>query len=151
MLSDFCWTFKKIYSKYLLILEHFCATLHFNLYRQERLWLESIWCRSMEVWNGESKRIWNVKLMPSKARLEIFFWKNTKKGPKIHCLALDLYTGPPNCITGASKSGGQWGGPPLDLLVKGRQAQLTNKKTTWNGIVRNLRKQIVDGRRRGVI
>ena len=42
-----------------------------------------------------------------------FFWKNTKKGPKIHCLALKLYTGPPNCITGASKSGGQGGpGPP---------------------------------------
>ena len=44
--------------------------------------------------------------MPSKVRLEIFFKKNIKKGPKIHCLALKLYTGPPNCITGASKSGG---------------------------------------------
>ena len=44
------------------------------------------------------------------------FLKNIKKGPKIHCLALKLYTGPPNCITGASKSGGQGGpgprGPP---------------------------------------
>ena len=50
--------------------------------------------------------------MPSEARLEIF-WKNIKKDPKIHCLALKLYTGPPNCITGASKSGGQGGpGPP---------------------------------------
>ena len=50
--------------------------------------------------------------MPSKARLEIFL-KNIKKGPKIDCLALKLYTGPPNCITGASKSGGQGGaGPP---------------------------------------
>ena len=34
----------------------------------------------------------------------IFFEKNIKKGPKIHCLALKLYTGPPNSITGASKS-----------------------------------------------
>ena len=51
----------------------------------------------------------------SKARN--FFWK---KGPKIHCLALKLYTGPPNCITGASKSGGQGGPgpPPPDPLVK---------------------------------
>ena len=48
--------------------------------------------------------------MLSEARLEIFFEKILKKGPKIHCLALKLYTGPPNCITGASKSGGQ-GGP----------------------------------------
>ena len=46
--------------------------------------------------------------MLSKARLEIFL-KKYKKGPKIHCLALKLYTGPPNCITGASKSGGQGG------------------------------------------
>ena len=45
-----------------------------------------------------------------------FLKKYKKKGPKIHCLALKLYTGPPNCITGASKSGGQ-GGPPLDPLV----------------------------------
>ena len=130
MLSDFCWTFKKIYSKYLLILKHFCAILHFNLYRQERLWLKSIWCRSMEVWNGDSKRIWNVKLMPSKARLEIFFWKNTKKGPKIHCLALDLYTGPPNCITGASKSGGRGGpgprGPPGSASVQCLYKQVVN-------------------------
>ena len=44
-----------------------------------------------------------------------FFWKNMKKGPKIHCLSLKLYAGPPNCITGASISGGQGGrapGPP---------------------------------------
>ena len=66
--------------------------------------------------------------MLSKVRLEIF-WKNIKKGPKIHCLALKLYTGPPNCITGASKlynwglqiwGGGQEGlglRPPLDPLV----------------------------------
>ena len=50
-----------------------------------------------------------------------FFEKYKKKGPKIHCLALKLYTGPPNCITGASKSGGRGGpgppGPPLDPLV----------------------------------
>ena len=56
----------------------------------------------------------------SKARN--FFGKNMKKGPKIHCLALKLYTGPPNCISGASKSGGQGGSPgprapPLDPLV----------------------------------
>ena len=38
-----------------------------------------------------------------------FFEKYKKKGPKIHCLALKLYTGPPNCITGASKSEGQGG------------------------------------------
>ena len=51
--------------------------------------------------------------MPSEARLEIFFEKIQKKGPKIHCWALKLYTGPPNCITGASKSGGRGGpGPP---------------------------------------
>ena len=54
--------------------------------------------------------------MPSEARLEIFLKKYKKKGPKIHCLALKLYTGPPNCITGASKSGGRGGarepGPP---------------------------------------
>ena len=54
--------------------------------------------------------------MPSEVRLEIFLKKYKKKGPKIHCLALKLYTGPPNCITGASKSGGQGGpgpwGPP---------------------------------------
>ena len=37
-------------------------------------------------------------------------YKKKKKGPKIHCLALKLYTGPRNCITGASKSGGR-GGP----------------------------------------
>ena len=36
----------------------------------------------------------------SKARH--FFEKDIKKGPKIHCLALNLYTGPPNCITWAS-------------------------------------------------
>ena len=53
--------------------------------------------------------------MPSKARLEIFL-KKYKKDPKIHFLALKLYTGPPNCITGASKSGGQGG--PLDPLVE---------------------------------
>ena len=50
-----------------------------------------------------------------------FFEKIYKKGPKIHCLALKLYTGPPNCITGASKSGGQGGpgppDPPPDPLV----------------------------------
>ena len=50
--------------------------------------------------------------MQSEVRLEIF-WKKYKKGPKIHCLALKLYTGPSNCITGASKSGGQGAlGPP---------------------------------------
>ena len=58
--------------------------------------------------------------MLSEVRLEIF-GKNIKKGPKIHCLALKLYTGLPNCITGASKSGGQGGpgspGTPLDPLV----------------------------------
>ena len=33
ILSDFCWTFKKIYSKYLLILRLFCAkTLYFSQY-----------------------------------------------------------------------------------------------------------------------
>ena len=54
--------------------------------------------------------------MPSEARLEIL---KKKKGPKIHCLALKLYTGPPNCITGASKSGGQGGDPgPRDPLVR---------------------------------
>ena len=52
-----------------------------------------------------------------------FFEKYKKKGPKIHCFALKLYTGPPNCITGASKSGGQGGvrapgAPTLDPLVK---------------------------------
>ena len=56
----------------------------------------------------------------SKARN--FFEKCKKKGPKIHCLALKLYTGPPNCVTGASKSGGQGGpgppGPPPDPLVR---------------------------------
>ena len=62
-----------------------------------------------------------MKLMLSKAKLEIFLKKNIKKGPKIHCLALTLYTGPANCITGASKSGG-WGGlgprgSSLDPLV----------------------------------
>ena len=46
-----------------------------------------------------------------------------KKGPKVHCLPLKLYAGCPNCITWASKSGGQGGpeppGPtPLDPLVK---------------------------------
>ena len=46
----------------------------------------------------------------SKARK--FFGKNIKKGPKIHCLALKLYTEPPKCITGASKSGGRGGGRP---------------------------------------
>ena len=40
-----------------------------------------------------------------------------KKDPKIHCLALKLYTGPPNCITGASKSGGLGARAPLDPLV----------------------------------
>ena len=54
----------------------------------------------------------------SKARN--FFEKTFKKGPKIHCLALKLYTGPPNCITEASKSVG-WGArapgdPPLFIL-----------------------------------
>ena len=61
---------------------------------------------------------YNMKLMPSKAKLEKFF---EKKGPKIHCLSLKLYAGPPNCITGASESRG-WGpeppGPPLDPLVQ---------------------------------
>ena len=42
-----------------------------------------------------------------------FFEKIQKKGPKSHCLALKLYTGPPNCITGASKSGGRGGPGPL--------------------------------------
>ena len=66
--------------------------------------------------------------MPSKARPEIFLKNIKKKGPKIHCLALKLYTGPPNCITRASKSGGRGGPgprggrapgvPPLDPLVE---------------------------------
>ena len=45
--------------------------------------------------------------MLSKAKLEIFLKKYKKKGPKIHCLALKLYTGHPNFITRASKSGSQ--------------------------------------------
>ena len=49
-------------------------------------------------------------MMQSEVRLENFFEKIWKKGPKIHCLSLKLYAGPPNCITGASKSWGQ-GGP----------------------------------------
>ena len=60
--------------------------------------------------------------MPSEARLENFFEKFLKKGPKIHYFALKFTVGPPNCITGASKSWGQGGdpglqGPPLDPLV----------------------------------
>ena len=34
-----------------------------------------------------------IIFMPSEARLEIFLKKYKKKGPKIHCLALKLYTG----------------------------------------------------------
>ena len=67
--------------------------------------------------------------MPSEARLK-FFLKNIKKGPKIHCLALKLYTGPPNCITGASKS---WGGggpspraPPPGSASDSGRPNLTN-------------------------
>ena len=69
---------------------------------------------------SEIRRIRNVKLMLSEARPENFFEKILKYGHKIHCLALKLYTGPPKCITGASKSVGQGGpGPrgPLDPLV----------------------------------
>ena len=58
--------------------------------------------------------------MPCEARLEIFLKKYLKNCPKIHCLAIKLYTGPPNCITGAFKSGDQGGrapGAPLDPLV----------------------------------
>ena len=55
-------------------------------------------------------------MMPSKTKLENIFEKIWKKGPKIHCLSLKLYAGPQNCVTGASKSGGQGGpgtpGPP---------------------------------------
>ena len=39
-----------------------------------------------------------------------FFEKHIKKGPKIHCLALELYTGPPNCTTGGHGGAG-WGSP----------------------------------------
>ena len=56
--------------------------------------------------------------MPSEAVLEIFLKKYKKKGSKIHCLALQLYTGPPNSITVVSKSGGQGGLGPLDPLVR---------------------------------
>ena len=42
-----------------------------------------------------------IIFMPSEVRLEIF-WTNIKKAPKIHCLALKLYTG-------AFKSRGQEG------------------------------------------
>ena len=44
--------------------------------------------------------------MPSTARLEIFFEKILKRVLKF-INSLKLYTGPPNCITGASKSGVQ--------------------------------------------
>ena len=66
--------------------------------------------------------------MPSKVRLEIFWKKYKKKGPKINCLALKLYTGPPNCITGASKSGGQ-GGARAPGAPPGSASE-TNKN--WN-------------------
>ena len=50
-----------------------------------------------------------------------FFEKIKNKGPKIHYFALKFTVGPPNCITGASKSWGQGGarvpGAPLDPLV----------------------------------
>ena len=78
-----------------------------------------VWTLEDEIWNdvqNETRRIWNLKLMLSKARVCIFL-KKYIKGPKIHCLALKLHTGPPNCITRASTSGGQAPGP-LDLLVE---------------------------------
>ena len=50
---------------------------------------------------------------------QTFFEKIWKEGPKMYCLALKLYTRPPNCITGAYKSGVRGPGPQgsLDLLV----------------------------------
>ena len=45
--------------------------------------------------------------MPREARLENFLKKYGKRALKFHCSSLQLYAGPPNCITGASKSGGQ--------------------------------------------
>ena len=42
-----------------------------------------------------------------------FFWKNIKKGPKIHYLALNSTLGLQIIITGASKSGGQGRPGPL--------------------------------------
>ena len=118
---------KKIYSKQLLILRHFCIkTLYFNLYRQEWLWLESIWCRSIHIrrWNMKWCAEWDQKNMKceidaKRTKARNFLKKYIKKGPKIHCLALKLYTGPPHCTTGASKSGGQ-GGPLVKFMIFSR-------------------------------
>ena len=46
-----------------------CKVLYFNLYKQDKLWLESIWCRSIHIrrqnikWNdkqSETRRIWKI-------------------------------------------------------------------------------------------
>ena len=96
--------------------------LSFNLYRQERLWAESI---MVEVCTQENEIISRVRLeecerntrfMPSKARLKIFLKKYKIRALKFIVFALKLYTG-------ASKSGvrggpGPWASsPPLDPLV----------------------------------
>ena len=44
--------------------------------------------------------------MPSQTRLEIFLKKNWNQGPKIHCLAIKLYTDASKIYTGDSKSEG---------------------------------------------
>ena len=99
--------------------------LYFSIYRQEKLWVQSIWCRSIHI------RKWNIYEILSRVRLEECerkfhakrseaenFLKKYNKCSKIHCFALKLYTG-------ASKSGDQGGawapgppGPPPDPLVR---------------------------------
>ena len=57
-----------------------------------------------EIMSRARPKEWERRIIftPSEARLKKFFEKIYNKGPKIHCLALKLYTG-------ASKSRGQEG------------------------------------------
>ena len=52
----------------------------------------------------------------SQYNLEEFYEKIKNKGHKIHYFALKFTVGPPNCITGASKSW-SWGGGPVNILT----------------------------------
>ena len=60
-------------------------------------------------WNNEqseTRRMWKKKYNTDAKQSEAgkFFEKIKNKGPKIHYFALKFTVGPPNCITGASKS-----------------------------------------------
>ena len=59
-------------------------------------------------WNNEqseTRRMWKkYKIHAEQSEAGKFFEKIKNKGPKIHYFALKFTVGPPNCITGASKS-----------------------------------------------